>query len=1089
MTKDLVVSITQRRNKVRTQPICLVVCLLLAYKGGQSNRAVAQIVESAQTSESTVVDRGPFWRTWNVTTREVDPITSAVTTRTGQYTELGAGLHYHDGNDWVESEALIELSPTGGAEAVRGPHKAFLPPTLAIPIELIMPSGQMFVLQPLGLYYFDAASGKTAQVAAVDPGVNGLLLPPNRVVYPKAFGDVGDLMYVYGVNGFDQSVILVAAVPPPEEFGLPSASTRLEVWTAFDGPPPEEQRPILLSSEPTLWRRQQMVEPDLVDHMLVFEDCWFPVGAAFVLDDSKFPEPGEPAQVTVVDPSDPGNLLVAKNLVQIDNRTVLVESVGYPDLSRKLLAEAGLGQGAGRAKSGSLFAKISPRRALPLERPRPRPDRKIELASVLYNPSGLLLDYTILSGSASSYTFSNAWTYVISNNFSVGPGTATFQQNSVIKSATNAYLLTYGPVSFPASGTPVTFTSADDNAYGQTISGSTSMPNYAPKPALWMYYYAGDTTIEYARFRWAQRAVQYDQNPGIHQGPKLRYSTFMNCNVGVYLNLRDDTLSLVGDTGCNLVTAIQVQTGSYSGSITTDCGVALVSRVNSPAQDTASGDPNKNSQSECSFVVVNTNRVVAGFFETHFSQYALGQLSGSFSSIPPPRSTGLAVSTDGGASFTDNGSVPPAIPSNPTQGDVGDPVMVRDAINGNGTNGPLFLLTNPARVGTYQGFRLWKSSDNGQNFSLVNTNVPGGVSGVDKPMLAINNFAGLSNSTNLYAAGTAGGVFIARSANAGATWTGVTNFGIGHGADIAIHTNGTVYVFYLASRFSGGVYTNWLQYHWLRLGQTVWQGPGTLSMHVGRTNFYSTNGNASGNLKRSNSAATDDYFVSNGFPRVAVNPANGRIYVVYADLPFAGSSTDRGDIFIQEGVADATGALTWSGEIKVNNDRTATDQWNPSIAINPAGSRLFVGYCSRQGDPSNNALVKAYGAKANIAGGLVGATFDVFPISSVAFTNLFAGTTNSTPSNRPWLFDPVWPQTDVSLDASAKVVDTGSPSMVVVTGNTYAHFTADDYTWSAADSSFFYFVWRDCSDVCMNSWKGTNYVRADPNIRLGKVNP
>ncbi len=495
-----------------------------------------------------------------------------------------------------------------------------------------MPSGQMFALQPLGLYYFDAASGKTAQVAAVDPEVNGLLLPPNRVVYRKVFGDVGDLMYVYGVNGFDQSVILVAAVPPPEEFGLPSASTRLEVWTAFDGPPPEKQRPILLSSEPILWRRQQMVEPDLVDHMLVFEDCWFPVGAAFVLDDSKLPEPGEPAEVTVADPSDPENLLVAKSLVQIDNRTVLVESVGYPDLSRKLLAD--LGQRAPRANTGSLISKVSPDRALPTQSPRRGTERKIELATAPYKPSRLLLDYTILSGSASSYTFSNAWTYVISNSFSVGPGTATFQQNSVIKSATNAYLLTYGPVSFPASGTPVTLTSADDNAYGQTISGSTSMPNYAPKPSLWMYYYGGDTTIENARFRWAQRAVQYDQNPGIHQGPKLRYSTFMNCNVGIYLNLRDDTLSLVGDTGCNLVTPISVQSGFYSGSITTDCGVALVSRVNSPAQDTASGDPtgdpNKNSQSECSFVVVNTNRIVAAFFDTHLSEYGVGLFDTSF---------------------------------------------------------------------------------------------------------------------------------------------------------------------------------------------------------------------------------------------------------------------------------------------------------------------------------------------------------------------------------------------------------------------------------------------------------------------------
>ncbi len=211
---------------------------------------------------------------------------------------------------------------------------------------------------------------------------------------------------------------------------------------------------------------------------------------------------------------------------------------------------------------------------------------------------------------------------------------------------------------------------------------------------------------------------------------------------------------------------------------------------------------------------------------------------------------------------------------------------------------------------------------------------------------------------------------------------------------------------------------------------------------------------------------------------------------MYGDLPYAGSSTDRGDIFIQEGsVADPSGVLSWSGEIKVNNDRTATDQLIPSVAVNPSGTQLFVGYYSRQIDPSNNRLIKAYGAKAGIVNGLVGATFDVFPISTLSFTNLFCGTTNSTPSNKPWLFDPVWPQEKVKLDASARVVESSSTNAVFETQGTYATFTADDYTWSSADSSFFYFAWRDCSDLSTNSWLGTNYTRADPNIRIGKIKP
>ena len=1017
-----------------------------------------------------------------------DPATGAVTHDLSRCTEISAGMHYDNGTGWVPSESMIELAPaTGGAQAVRGPHKAYFPPTLAMPIELTMPSGQAFRLQPIGLYYFDAVSGKTAEVAAVDTEVVGILVQPNRVVYAGVLPGLGDLMYVYAVNGFDQSVILAEALPPPEAFGLPSASTRLEVWTAFDGPTPQEQRPIVLSAETELWRRQRMAEPDLVDHLLMFEDCWFPLGAAFVVDASKLGEPGQAAPVFLRDPSDPDNLPVAKRLIQIDNRTVLVESVSFSDLSRKL---GGLKQATLPAERRNQPSADSPGRFLRMAASRQINPAKIELASAPYEPSGLLLDYTILSGTANSYTFSNGWTYVISNGFGVGSGTATFQENSTIKYATNAYIYMYGSVRFPASGTPATFTSVDDNAYGATVTNSLSTPFYAAKQAVWIYYTTVTTTVRNARIRWAQRGVQEDQNSGVYKNPSLTSSTFMNCSIGVYLNTANDTLSLSSDTECSLATPIYVQSGSYSGSITTDCGVISVARVNDPSQDTASGDSNKNAQSECSFVVVNTNCVVTAFFDTHLSEWALGRLGYVFTNIASPRSSGWAISTNGGVAFQDNGALPPAAPANPTQGDAGDTVMARDTVNGT-----IYLLTNPSREGAYQGFRLWRSTDNGQSLALINTNVPGGQTAADKPMIAVNNFTGLSTSTNVYVAGAANfsnnrGVFVSRSSNGGTTWTGTTNFATGHGVDIAIRPDGTVYAFYLVSRdHGGGVFTNWLQYNWLRLGQSNWQGQATVSAHAGRTNLYSLGEFGGTNPKRSNAAAEADYFAAVSFPRVAVSPANGRVYIVYTDLPFEGSTTDRGDIFMQEGIADATGGLAWSGAIQVNNDRTLTDQYIPSVAVNPSGTGLFVGYYSRQGDPSNNSLIWAYGAKANVSGGLVGATFDVFPIGSSAFTNLYCGTTNSTPSSKPWMFDPVWAQTGVWLDRSARVVDPSSTNAVHETTPTYANFTADDYTWSAADGSYYYFVWRDCSDVCTNSWMGTNYIRADPNIRFGRIKP
>lgn len=202
--------------------------------------------------------------------------------------------------------------------------------------------------------------------------------------------------------------------------------------------------------------------------------------------------------------------------------------------------------------------------------------------------------------------------------------------------------------------------------------------------------------------------------------------------------------------------------------------------------------------------------------------------------------------------------------------------------------------------------------------------------------------------------------------------------------------------------------------------------------------------------------------------------------------PSTSPDNDHGDIFLNEGIPNGDGSLSWTNTITVNNDATYTDQWDPAVAVNPAGTELFVGYYSRQSDPSNNALIMAYGAKAPItANSVTSSSFDCFPISTVTFTNLFNGSDSSTPQAEPWLFDHVWVQDGVYLDANADVVATEPPGVVSSYG--YRNFTADDYTWAVADSSYFYYTWRDCSDTCTNNYSGTNYVRADANVRLGKI--
>jgi hypothetical protein len=315
-----------------------------------------------------------------------------------------------------------------------------------------------------------------------------------------------------------------------------------------------------------------------------------------------------------------------------------------------------------------------------------------------------------------------------------------------------------------------------------------------------------------------------------------------------------------------------------------------------------------------------------------------------------------------------------------------------------------------------------------------------------------------------------------------------------HAADIAIGTNGIVYVFYLKKTTGAGGITNVIQYNWITTNGAL-HGPMAVQSHANSAYHFSMNDDGNGYLKRSNASSNSDYFDSNGFPRVTVNRNNGNIYLVYADQPAPGTNVDRGDIWIQEGVVtNSDGSLKWSGAIKVNNDRTLTDQWNPSVAVNPSGTELFVGYYSRESDSINNATIKAYGAKANLANGLTNSTFDSFPISTVGFTNLFWGTSTNIPNDRPWLTDAVWVPQDLGMDSYARIVDINSVSNVFSPTGTfggYQHFTSDDYTWANADSGYFYFAWRDCSDLCTNKWVWNNltnsYIRADPNIRIGKV--
>ena len=110
-----------------------------------------------------------------------------------------------------------------------------------------------------------------------------------------------------------------------------------------------------------------------------------------------------------------------------------------------------------------------------------------------------------------------------------------------------------------------------------------------------------------------------------------------------------------------------------------------------------------------------------------------------------------------------------------------------------------------------------------------------------------------------------------------------------------------------------------------------------------------------------NGLVTASGFRSSEFPHVAVNPVSGHLYTIFANNP---AGVDKADIFFVQSI---DGGATWSPAVRVNDDATTTDQWQPTITVSPTGDRVGFFYYSRQEDAANN-LFKYWGRIGFVAG-------------------------------------------------------------------------------------------------------------------------
>jgi hypothetical protein len=376
-----------------------ILALCLCSTSQFASPAFGEALPKSPPSPYSVVDRGPHHRVWVKAVFETNQ-QGQVFVRTNSYTELATGMHYLEDGQWKESQQGIESYP-GGAIARHGAHKVIFASNLnsAGAIDLEMPDGQRMQSHIIGLGYFDAVSGKSVMIAEVKD-CQGELVGSNHVVYADAFTDFrADVRYSYAKAGFEQDVILRERPPGPEDWGLDSRTTRLQVLTEFESAPQPSVRTSSLPSG---------AGDLLTEEYLNFGAMQMVGGKAFVL--------GEERAL--------GGVAVGKQWLDVGGRRVLVEEVALGavaqalgKLSRSRQASA---QPTGAAAKHKYMA--SAKRQLPERKPAKTNQGEMQLAKLESPARGVVLDYTTVA-SATNFTFQGDTTYYISGQVNLSGNT------------------------------------------------------------------------------------------------------------------------------------------------------------------------------------------------------------------------------------------------------------------------------------------------------------------------------------------------------------------------------------------------------------------------------------------------------------------------------------------------------------------------------------------------------------------------------------------------------------------------------------------------------------------------------------------
>ena len=489
---------------------CIVAFLAIA------NLCQAQTTANVQTQQTTVPSPTPYTivsrnadsRVWEQTTYEVSPSGQTIS-HLHQYTELGTGLCYQQNGQWVDSQELINILPDGSASATNGQHQAYFPSDIYNgTITVGTPDGLQLQSQPVGLFYDDGSN--TVMIAALTNSV-GELISSNQIIYPNAFAGVNaDLLYTYRKSGLEQDIVFRNQSPPPEQFGLNSADTQLQLLTEFFNPPAPVEAIGPVSPQ-----------DGLQDTTLTFGEMKMMPGRAFLAGTTSFQ-------------NGLYKIPVYKSWATISGRTFLIEDVPYQRISSELTTLPLPSSSSAVSSANSTLRKVTSSRFLPPGRLVEATTNSIHLVKTDFKPhSGLVLDYIINDNVAiTNYTFQGDTTYYVSGTFIIY-GTMVLEGGTVIKLNGDGEVWDGGPIDCQTGPyRPAIFTSFNDNSVGQSISGSSGSPNFQDVNIFLALINTNNLTLQNVRFCYGFQGIQEGADPN---WLSLSDSQFMNVDVPIWM--------------------------------------------------------------------------------------------------------------------------------------------------------------------------------------------------------------------------------------------------------------------------------------------------------------------------------------------------------------------------------------------------------------------------------------------------------------------------------------------------------------------------------------------------------------------------